>query len=235
MNSKILYWAVSGALAATLACASGEADDWVQLFDGTDLSGWHGYNGGSLDAWTVEDGAIKSLGTEGNYGEDTRTDLVTDGQYTNFELSVDWKASAGGNSGIMYGVIEDPKYEASWMTGPEYQLVDDSEAAEDVRDVNKTAADYDMSAPAADKPLNPVGEWNTSRIVVNDNHVEHWLNGVKVLEFERWNDAWEALKNGSKWKDYPDYGSAATGHIVLQDHGSVFWFRNVKIREITDE
>jgi len=80
-----------------------------------------------------------------------------------------------------------------------------------------------------------VGEWNTSRIVVNDNHVEHWLNGVKVLEFERWNDAWEALKNGSKWKDYPDYGTAATGHIVLQDHGSVFWFRDVKIREITDE
>jgi hypothetical protein len=235
MKSKILCWVVSGTLAATLACASGETDDWVQLFNGQDLSGWHGYNGGSLEAWTVEDGAIKSLGTEGNYGGDTRTDLVTDGEYTNFELSVDWKASPGGNSGIMYGVIEDPKYEAAWMTGPEYQLVDDEGFPEELRDVNKTAADYDMSAPAADKPLNPVGEWNTSRIVVNGNHVEHWLNGVKVLEFERWNDAWEALKNGSKWKDYPDYGTAATGHIVLQDHGSVFWFRNVKIREITDE
>lgn len=255
MNTRILYWMVSGTLATTLACASGEGDEsaadpcadvnvltdneqaegWQLLFNGEDLTGWHGYNGGSLEAWSVDDCAIKSAGTEGNYGGDTRTDLVTDAEYTNFEFSIEWKATEGGNSGLIYGVVEDEKYDASWMTGPEYQLVDDSEAAEDVRDVNKTAADYDMRAPAADKPLNPVGEWNTSRIVVNGDHVEHWLNGAKVLEFQRWDDEWESLKNGSKWQEYPDYGSAATGHIVIQDHGSVFWFRNVKVREINED
>jgi len=253
MNARLVGWVMTGALAATLACARGEqtaadpcaglnvlsdteqADGWQLLFDGKDLSGWHGYNGGSLEAWSIDDCAIKSAGTEGNYGSDARADLVTDGEYTNFEFRIDWKATPGGNSGLIYGAVEDPKYGAAWETGPEYQLVDDLGTEDDVRDVNKTAADYDMRAPAADKPLKPVGEWNSSRIVVNGNHVEHWLNGAKVLEFERWNDEWEQLKNASKWKDYPDYGTAATGHIVIQDHGSVFWFRNVKVREITEE
>jgi len=175
------------------------------------------------------------VGTEGNYGGDTRADLVTEGEYTNFEFSIDWKATEGGNSGIMYGVIEDERYDAAWQTGPEYQLVDDVGFPSELQEVNKTAADYDVRAAAADKPLEPVGEWNTSRIVVNGDHVEHWLNGAKVLEFERWNDEWENLKNASKWGDFPDYGSAATGHVVIQDHGSVFWFRNVKIREITQD
>jgi hypothetical protein len=253
MKARTLYWLVSGTLAAALACASDEseqsaahacagvnvltdaeqAEGWTLLFDGEGLSGWHGFNGGTLESWTIEDCAIKSVGTEGNYGSDTRADLVTEGEYTNFEFSIDWKATEGGNSGIMYGVIEDEQYGAAWMTGPEYQLVDEEGSSDDVRDVNKTAADYDMSAATADKPLKPVGEWNNSRLVVNGNHVEHWLNGAKVLEFERWNDAWESLKNASKWGEYPDYGTAATGHIVIQDHGSVFWFRNVKIREIT--
>ncbi len=248
MNARILCWLVSGTLVAALACARGEADPcaganalsdteqaegWTLLFDGESLAGWHGYNGGALESWTIEDCAIKSVGTEGNYGSDLRTDLVSDVEYTNFEFSIDWKITEGGNSGIMYGVIEDEKYDAAWQTGPEYQLVDDVGFGSELRDVNKTAADYDMRAAAEDKPLRPVGEWNTSRIVVNGNRVEHWLNGVKVLEFERWNDEWESLKNASKWGEYPDYGTAATGHIVIQDHGSVFWFRNVKIREIT--
>ena len=235
MNTRVLSWLVSSTLVACLACAADEAaqeGEWVELFDGQSLAGWHGYNGGPLDSWTIEDGAIKSLGTEGNYGGDMNVDLVTDGEYTNFEFSIDWKVTEGGNSGIMYGVVEDEKYGAAWMTGPEYQLLDDVGFPEELEDVQLTAADYDVSAPAADKPLNPVGEWNTSRLVVNGNHVEHWLNGAKVLEFERWNEEWEALKNASKWNEHPDYGMAATGRIVIQDHGSVFWFRNVKIREI---
>ena len=255
MNTRILCWLVSGTFVTALACAPNEAEQgaedpcadvnvlsdaeeaegWTLLFNGEDLAGWHGYNGGALEAWMIEDCAIKSLGTEGNYGSDTRTDLVTDAEYTDFEFSIDWKATAGGNSGLMYGVIEDEKYGAAWQTGPEYQLVDDAGSPDDVRDVNQTAADYDMRAPAADKLLRPVGEWNTSRIVVQGSHVEHWLNGAKVLEFERWDEEWENLKNASKWGEYPDYGSAATGHIVIQDHGSVFWFRNVKVREIGQE
>jgi hypothetical protein len=172
------------------------------------------------------------VGTEGNYGSDMRADLVTDSEYTNFEFSIDWKATDASNSGLMYGVIEDEQYDAAWKTGPEYQLLDDVGFPEELPAVNLTGADYDMRAAAEDKPLRPVGQWNTSRIVVNGDHVEHWLNGVMVLEFTRWDDEWERLKNASKWQEWPDYGASATGHIVLQDHGSVFWFRNIKIREI---
>jgi hypothetical protein len=242
-------WLLTGTLVA-LACVSDEAEQaadpcagvnvlsdaeraegWTLLFDGKSLAGWHGYNGGALESWTIEDCAMKSVGTEGNYGSDMRVDLVTDREYTNFELRLDWKVTEGGNSGIMYGVIEDPKYDAAWKTGPEYQLVDDAGFPEGLEEWQKAAANYAMHSAAANKPLNPVGEWNTSRLVVHDNHVEHWLNGAKVVEFTRWNDEWEKLKNAGKWQDAPDYGSAATGHIVIQDHGSVFWFRNVKLRQ----
>jgi hypothetical protein len=256
MNARILGWLVSGTLTAALACTpkappeaaqdvadpcagvnaltdTEQAEGWTLLFDGEGLSGWHGYNGGTVESWTIEDCAVKSVGTEGNYGSDMRADLVTDGEYTNFEISIDWKASEGGNSGLMYGVIEDEKYDAAWKTGPEYQLVDDVGFPSALEEWQKAAANYAMHAAAEDKPLKPVGEWNNSRIIVNGDHVEHWLNGAKVVEFERWNDEWEDLKNSGKWKDAPDYGSAATGHIVIQDHGSVFWFRNVKIREIS--
>jgi hypothetical protein len=238
MNLRTLCWLVSGTLVTVVACTpkdAEQAEGWRPLFDGEGLSGWHGYNGASLESWMIEDGAIMSVGTEGNYGSDMRADLVTDDEFTNFELSIDWKATEGGNSGIMYGVIEDEQYDAAWKTGPEYQLVDDVGFPEELEEWQKAAANYAMHAAAADKPLKPVGEWNTSRIVVHGNHVEHWLNGVKVVEFERWTDEWETLKNSGKWQDAPDYGSAATGHIVIQDHGSVFWFRNVKIREITEE
>ena len=238
MNARMLCWLVSGTLLTVLACTpkdAEQAEEWRPLFDGESLSGWHGYNGASLESWTIEDGAIKSVGTEGNYGSDMRADLVTDDEFTDFELRIDWKATEGGNSGIMYGVIEDERYDAAWKTGPEYQLVDDVGFPEELEAWQKAAANYAMHAAAADKPLKPVGEWNTSRIIVHGNHVEHWLNGAKVLEFERWNDEWQTLKNAGKWQDAPDYGSAATGHIVIQDHGSVFWFRNVMIREIDGE
>jgi hypothetical protein len=255
---RISQWLVAGTCAGALACAPAEqppaqqapadpcagvnelsaaeqAEGWKLLFDGESLSGWHGYNGKPLDAWAIDDCAIKSAGTDENYGSDMRGDLVTDQQYENFEISIDWKATKGGNSGLMYGVIEDEKYDAAWKTGPEYQFVDDVGFPTELEDWQKAGANYAMHTAAEDKPLEPVGEWNTTRIVVDGNHVEHWLNGARIVEFERWNDEWEALKSSGKWKEAPDYGTAATGHIVLQDHGSVFWFRNVKIREIGDE
>jgi hypothetical protein len=206
---------------------------WKLLFDGTGKNGWHGYNQQDTAAWIVEDCALKTVGTESNYGSDRRADLVTDAQFTNFELSLEWKASKGGNSGIMYGVIEDTKYEAAWMTGPEYQLMDDVGFPQKVEPSRMTGANYYMHAPdAAQKVLRPVGEWNTTRIVVKDAHVEHWLNGKKIVEFERWTPEWNTLRDSGKWKSAPDYGKTKTGRIALQDHGSVFWFRNVKIRTI---
>ena len=218
------------------------AEGWELLFDGKTTSGWHGYNGQSTEAWTIEDCALKSVGTDENYGSDMRADMTTDQEFTNFEMVIEWKATEGGNSGLMYGVVEDPKYDAAWKTGPEYQFVDDTAQFGDgegnmsgLEDWQMAGANYAMHVANDQKELKPVGEWNTTKIVVNGPHVEHWLNGKKILEFERWTDEWNELKNSGKWKDAPDYGDAKTGRIVIQDHGSVFWFRNIKIRELEGE
>lgn len=209
-----------------------KATGWELLFDGKSMRGWHAYNGQSLKAWTIEDCALKTVGTEGNYGSDLRADLATDREFTSFEVSVDWKATKGGNSGLMYGVVEDKRYDAAWKTGPEYQFIDDVGFPERLEEWQKAGANYAMHLPNAEKRLKPVGEWNNSRVVVNGTHVEHWLNGRKILEFDRWTPQWKKLRDSGKWKEAPDYGLAKTGRIVLQDHGSVFWFRNIKVRPI---
>jgi hypothetical protein len=210
-----------------------KAAGWQVLFDGAGMNGWHGYNKQAVKSWTIEECALKTVGTEGNYGSDKRADLVTDREFTNFELTLDWKATKGGNSGVIYGVVEDPKYDAAWKTGPEYQLIDDIGFPQKLEPWQKAGANYAMHLPDdTQKVLKPVGEWNTTRIVVNGAHVEHWLNGKKVLEFERWTPEWNALRDSGKWKEAPDYGKAKTGRIALQDHGSVFWFRNIKVRPI---
>ena len=265
MRARVTYCLLAGAFIFSMACASAArlqeqkttaidpceglntltdaemTEGWTLLFDGKTMDGWHGYNQGDTEAWSIEDCALKTGGTDGNYGSDQRVDLTTDGEHTSFEISIDWKASPGGNSGLMYGVIEDPKYDTAWKTGPEYQFVDDEAQFDDgegnlidLEDYQKAGANYAMHNAAEDKELKPVGEWNTTRLVVNGPHVEHWLNGKKIVEFERWTDEWNELKNSGKWKDAPDYGDAKTGRIVVQDHGSVFWFRNIKIRDIED-
>ena len=209
-----------------------KAAGWQLLFDGKTTGGWHGYNGKATPAWSIDDCALKTAGTEGNYGSDKRADLVTDREFTNFEISIDWKATKGGNSGLMYGVVEDKKYDAAWKTGPEYQFIDDVGFPEKLEPWQLAGANYAMHLPNKEKQLKPVGEWNNTKIVVNGKHVEHWLNGKKILEFERWTDEWKKLRDSGKWKEAPDYGLAKTGRIVLQDHGSVFWFRNVKVRPL---
>lgn len=249
MRNGLYVLVLSGFLSGMMGCGQGgqqaspcatvnvlsdaeKGAGWELLFDGKTTNGWHGYNGQSIKAWTIEDCALKTVGTEGNYGSDKRADLVTDKQYENFEFSIDWKATKGGNSGFMYAIVEDAKYEAPWMTGPEYQFIDDLGFPEKLEPGQLAGADYGMHPPSAQKELKPVGEWNTTKLVVNGPHVEHWLNGQKVVEFERWNDEWNKLKNEGKWKEYPDYGLAKIGRIAIQDHGSVFWFRNIKIRPI---
>jgi len=256
MKDKAFLWVMACGLVVAAACGQVEAPaektvatpspcegvntlaaeetaaGWTLLFDGNDMSGWHGYNGQPLQAWTIEDCALKTVGTEGNYGSDTRADLVTDKEYENFEVSIAWKATKGGNSGLMYGVVEDPKYDTAWKTGPEYQFLDDVGFPDKLEPWQLAGANYAMHLPNDQKELKPVGEWNTTRIVVNGPHVEHWLNGKKILEFERWTPEWQKLRDSGKWKEAPDYGKAKSGHIVLQDHGSVFWFRNIKIRPL---
>jgi len=161
---------------------------------------------------------------------DLRADIITSDEYANFELSVDWKIPPGGNSGIMYHVTE--QYEAAYLSGPEYQLIDDDGyAGGKLEEWQKTGCDYAMYT-ASSRPAKPVGQYNTSKIVVNGAHREYWLNGVKVVEFEAWSDDWKKRKDEGKWKDAPGYGMAKQGYICLQDHGSGAWFKNIKIKKL---
>ncbi|MBP6025002.1 3-keto-disaccharide hydrolase [Ferruginibacter sp.] len=201
---------------------------WINLFDGSSLKGWHGFNKtGTIQNWAIEDGAMVCLGAAADaHGGD----IVTDEAYENFELKWEWKISKGGNSGVMYHVVEGAKYEAPYQTGPEYQLIDDINFPQKLEDWQKTGADYAMNLTNEKKKLKPVGQWNTSKIIFNKGHVEHWLNGEKVVEFQAWDEEWTKKKTEGKWKDYPDYGSAKKGLIALQDHGNKAYFKNIMIK-----
>ncbi len=202
-------------------------EGWSLLFDGQDMDQWRNYLSDSLYGWIVEDGTMKALGRGGDIGGD----IVTRRQYENFDLKLEWKISPGGNSGILFMVHEDTACHAVYFTGPEYQLIDDEGYPEPLEDWQLCAANYAMH-PARHKQLRPAGEWNTARILKDGSHVEHWLNGVKVVEYELWTEDWEARVRAGKWKDYPGYGRFPKGHISLQDHGDVVWFRNLRIREL---
>ena len=203
------------------------SEGWTLLFDGISMDLWRNYNENSLSGWIIEEGSLKALGLGGDLGGD----IITKEQYENFELSLDWKISPGGNSGILYLVKEDTAFGAVYESGPEYQLIDDEGFPAPLEEWQKTGANYAMHN-AEQKTLHPVGQWNTSRILVKNGHVEHWLNGKKVVEYQLWTDEWREKVKTGKWKDYPGYGSARQGHIALQDHGSPVWFRNIMIREL---
>ena len=205
--------------------------EWVSLFDGKSFAGWHGFNKGtdSIKNWAIEDSSLVCLGA----AKDAHGgDIITDKNYGNFELAWDWKVTKGANSGVMYHVIEDKKYQAPYETGPEYQVIDDKDFPEKLEDWQQAGADYAIMAANDKKKLNPVGEWNSSRLVYNKGHVEHWLNGEKVLEFDRTSDTWKNMRATGKWKDYPDYAKTESGGIALQDHGNKVYFKNIRIKEL---
>lgn len=206
-----------------------KAEGWELLFDGKTLDGWRDYNGTALTApWFVEDGMIQAKGT----GADEHGYIVTEKVYENFELVWEWKIAEGGNSGILYHVVESPEFAVPYVTGPEYQMLDTT-GYKGLEEWQKTAADYAMyTTDPAKTIIKTPGEWNTSKIVFDNGHVEHWLNGEKVIAFEAWTEDWLERKNNGKWKDTPEYGMANKGVICLQDHGSAAWFRNMKIKEL---
>ncbi len=206
---------------------------WRLLFDGKTLSGWRGFHRQHPPpGWIVEDGCIKKVKSE--LGE-AGGDLITVEQFDNFELQLEWKISLGGNSGIKYLVSEElPKTGYSGISF-EMQILDDEHHPDAKLGIagNRTAgALYDLIAPSKEKKLRPVGQFNQVRIVVKGHHIEHWLNGIKVLEFERGSEQFKAVIAKSKFKDTKGFGEAARGHILLQDHGDEVWFRNIKIRHL---
>lgn len=203
-----------------------KAAGWTLLFDGQSMDQWRLYKRDTLVGWAIVDGQMQALGEKG-----LSADIITKETYENFELSVDWKISEAGNSGIFFNVVESEALNGVSESGPEYQLIDDEGFPADLADWQKTGANYAMHTAPTAKP-NPVGEYNTARIRVKEGHVEHWLNGKKLLEYDMWTDDWQERINAGKWKDYPQYGRAKSGHIALQDHGNQIWFKNIKIREL---
>ncbi len=150
-------------------------------------------------------------------------------KYKDFEFTSDWKISVGGNSGIIYRCSEE--YKQPYFTGPEYQVIDNEGYKGKLTDKQTAGSNYDMEANVVNKP-NPVGEWNSTKIMVKGNHVEHWLNGKMVLQYEFHSPEWETQKATSKWKTAAKYGMEAEGYIDFQDHGHEVWFKNVKVREL---
>ncbi len=204
-------------------------EGWALLFDGQTTKGWHIYNRDTMAGWAVENDEFIALGQGGLDGHGA--DIVTDEEFENFELSLEWKMSPGGNSGVFFNVVESPEYSAVYETGPEYQLIDDVGFPEKLEPWQLSAANYAMHPPAK-KAYKPVGEFNLTRLVVNKGHVEHWLNGELIVAYDLWTPEWENLANTGKWKDFPGYGRAKKGKIALQDHGNQSWFRNIKIKRL---
>ncbi len=198
---------------------------WRLLFDGETAVGWRGFKADRPPAgWRVVDGALTRVGQAG--------DIVTEGQFRDFELALEWKVAPGGNSGIFYRVSEAPELEWVWQSGPEMQVLDDSRHQDGARPETSAGACYGLY-PAPRGIVRPAGEWNQVRILVRGQHVEHWLNRRKVVEYELGSPDWQERVRRTKFAELPRYGREPSGHIALQDHGDWVAYRDIKIRVLS--
>ena len=206
-----------------------KAAGWKLLFDGETTKGWHLFKQQTFPdkGWIVENGWLHCLGKGG--GNKGGGEIISDAEFGDFELQWDWKLAPGGNSGVKYFILESRKE----ALGHEYQMIDDEQASDALKagGTHLTASFYDVLAPNHTK-LKPPGEINRSRILVKGNRVEHWLNGVKVLEYECGSEQVKAAVAKSKFKNVAGFGDSVRGHILLQDHNCHVWFRDVKIRAL---
>jgi hypothetical protein len=240
----------TAASGATITAASGanalssaeRAAGWKLLFDGRSLAGWHGLGASQIPAahWTVENGAIKKIASgkvavQADGQPIAGGDLITDATFRDFELVWEWRMTPAGNSGLKYNVSEElstampPKNAAK---GFEYQMLDDDRHSDGRLPTHRSGALYDLIAPNGKKRLQPVGEWNQSRIVFDGPRGEHWLNGEKVVEFELGSASMNAALAASKYAPIPWFATRRAGHIVLQDHGDEVHVRSIRIREL---
>jgi len=211
-------------------------DEWTILFDGTSTENFRGYNKEEFpeSGWVIEDGALKCIGSgEGEAGGEGG-DIITKKKYGNFELSLEWKVSEGGNSGIFY-LARELEGKEIYESAPEMQILDNERHIDAGlgKDGNRQAGSlYDL-IPAVPQNAKPAGEWNQASIIVYQGTVVHKQNGEVVLEYHLWTDKWREMCANSKFADWPEFiDTAKEGYIGLQDHGNDVWFRNIKIKEL---
>jgi hypothetical protein len=196
---------------------------WRSLFDGKSLDAWRGYKGAAIpDGWRIENGTLAK--------DKPVADIVSKDEFGDFDLEIEWKIGDAGNSGIFYRGTEE--YEHIYWSAPEYQLLDDIKASDNKTRMTCAGAAYAVY-PSPEGHLKPVGDWNATRIVAKGAHVEHWLNGFKLVVYELGSADWAARVKASKFNAWPNYGKAKRGHIAMQgDHAGTLAFRNIRIREL---
>lgn len=208
--------------------AEQKKEGWILLFDGKSTKGWHKFNApGSIGSdWSATNGELVFNPTK---GKDTGGDIVTDEQYENFHLKLDWKISECGNSGIMFNVVEGK--DRPYHSGPEMQVLDNT-CHPDAKIITHRAGDlYDLIT-ATPETVKPAGEWNTAEIMIDNGHLTFYLNGTKVVETQMFNEAWEKMIAESKFKQWPGFGTYKKGHICIQDHGDQVSFKNIMIKKL---
>lgn len=217
-------------MVATISVNAQTNKGFTSLFDGKTTIGWHTYGKDFAGkAWTVEDGTIhfnpKLKNNDGG-------DLVTDKEYSNFHLKLEWKISPKGNSGIIFYVHEDPnKYKQTYLTGPEMQVLDNDGHKDGQITKHRSGDLYDMIKSKSES-VKPVGEWNLAEIISKNGKLTLKLNGVTTVKTTMWDDNWKSLIAGSKFAKWEGFGTYKTGKIALQDHGNEVWYRNIMIKEL---
>ncbi|HUB62724.1 MAG TPA: DUF1080 domain-containing protein [Puia sp.] len=231
--SALVFLTTSGfAQQPNTLTAQEKRQGWVLLFDGKTTNGWHTYLRDTVGSrWRVRHGAIVFDPTQPESGGG---DLVTNKVYENYELDLEWKISKGGNSGIIFDVQEDPKYPATYITGPEMQVLDNINADDNKKPNHLAGCLYDMAGDASVSKPHPVGEWNQVRLIQNHGHLTFYLNGIMTFDGQIGSAEWNRMVAGSKFhnKVFADFAKVAKGKIALQQHpGSSEW-RNIKIRQL---
>ena len=217
---------ILGAMALTAVSCTALAQKAVKIFDGNTTTGWHTYNKTGAGAWSVVDGALQL-----DPKSPEAADLLTDNEYENFELTIEWKIAEGGNSGIIFGVHEDPALDATYLTGIEMQVLD-NQKAEDNKKANHLAGSlYDMKAAPA-TAAKPAGEWNKVKIRKENGHLTFWLNGVETVNVQMGSPEWIEMLNNSKFKTWQNFAKYPKGHIALQGHGAVVSFKNISLKQL---
>ncbi len=214
-----------------------QENDWILLSDGETFNGWHIFKKDGVDtSWTIEDGAMVYVG--GEDGNSTGNDLISDNEFSSFILSMDWKISKGGNSGVFYGVSEESDFNQPYFTAPEIQVIDNdnydwSPGADGKNNTHVAGALYDLVGPSADV-VNPAGEWNNYIIEINynTNKGSVTLNGKNIVNYPLYGDDWDKMITNSKFKDWNEFGTHRKGRIGLQDHGKKVWYKNIKVKEL---